>query len=286
MTESRLPPEEPRYTAAEASSPGASGPVPAPATAVGRPAEPAGGMSGPEAVDRGSGWGPGRVAIGIVALLLTTVFEVGVVSAFDPDLDSLAARLVTQALLAATLVVVAFALTADPKRGIAPRSALGLRRPVRAPFGLGRSLGPTFGAFVGAAIAYFAYIVAAAVYSSLLHPHQKDITRDLGFGDGGFGTLAAALLIVVAAPLSEEIFFRGFVFGGLRRRLRFPAAALISAAIFGIFHYTGAGSVGVVPQLAFLGFALAWVYEETGSIYPTMAIHIANNLIAFIFLTS
>ena len=131
-----------------------------------------------------------------------------------------------------------------------------------------RSLGPTVGAFVGAAIAYFAYIVAAAVYSSLLHPHQKDITRDLGFGDGGFGTVAAALLIVVAAPVSEEIFFRGFIFGGLRRRLSFPAAALISAAIFGVFHYTGAGSLGVVPQLAFLGFALAWVYEETGSIYP------------------
>jgi membrane protease YdiL (CAAX protease family) len=282
VTESRLPPEEPRYAAAEAGSPGAVGPVLEPAT----PVEPAGGWSGPEAVGSGSGWGPGRVAIGIVVLLLTTVVEVGVVSAFDPDLNSLAARLVTQALLAVTLVVVAFTLTADPKRGIAPRSALGLRRPLRAPFGLARSLGPTYGAFVGAAIAYFAYIVAAAVYSSLLHPHQKDITRDLGFGDGGFGTLAAALLIVVAAPLSEEIFFRGFIFGGLRRRLRFAAAALISAAIFGIFHYTGAGSLGVVPQLAFLGFALAWVYEETGSIYPTMAIHMVNNLLAFIFLTS
>jgi membrane protease YdiL (CAAX protease family) len=128
--------------------------------------------------------------------------------------------------------------------------------------------------------------VFAIVYSGLLHPHQKDITRDLGFGHGGLGTLAAGVLIVIAAPASEEIFFRGFIFGGLRNRLSFPIAAVISAAIFGLFHYTGAGSIEVVPQLAFLGLVLCWVYEETGSIYPTMAIHAVNNLIAFIFLTS
>jgi membrane protease YdiL (CAAX protease family) len=213
------------------------------------------------------------VAAGIGALLLTTIFEAGVVSAFDPGLNSLAARLALQAMLAVTLVGVAFAVTADARAGVAPPRALGLRRPLRSPLGV-------------AAAAYLGYVVTSVVYSGLVHPHQKDITRDLGFGHGGLGTIAAGLLIVVAAPLSEEIFFRGFVFGGLRRRLSFPAAALISAGIFGLFHYTGAGSIGVVPQLALLGFALAWVYEETGSIYPTMAIHAFNNLIAFIFLTS
>jgi membrane protease YdiL (CAAX protease family) len=218
--------------------------------------------------------------------LFVTVVEVGIVSIFDPGLDSLAARLVTQALLAVTLVVVAFLLTADPKRGIARPTAMGLRRPSRAPFGLASSIGPTFGAAVGAAVAYFAYIVAAGIYSTLLHPQQEDITRDLGFGHGGLGTLAAGVLIVAVAPVSEEIFFRGFIFGGLRSRLSFPAAALIAAAIFGVFHYTGAGSAAVVPQLAFLGFALAWVYEKTGSIYPAIGIHAANNLLAFIILTS
>ncbi len=269
MNDAGVPSDKPGYAAAEA-----------------RPApfEPGEGRSGPGA--GAPGWGPGRVAIGIVVLLVTTVFEVGIVSAFDPGLDSLGARLVTQAMLAITLIVVAFTLTADPRHGIASAPVMGLRRPVRAPFGLDSALGPTVGAFVAAAIAYFAYIVAAAVYSSLTHPEQKDITRDLGFGHGGWGTVAAALLIVAAAPVAEEIFFRGFIFGGFRGRFSFATAALISAAIFGVFHYTGAGSLGVVPQLAFLGFALAWVYEETGSIYPTMAIHATNNLLAFVILTS
>ena len=56
--------------------------------------------------------------------------------------------------------------------------------------------------------------------------------------------------------------------------------------IFGLFHYTGAGSVAVVPQLAFLGLALCWVYEETGSIYPTIALHMLNNTIAFVSIIS
>ena len=223
--------------------------------------------------DQARAWGPGRVAAGIGALLLTTIFEVGVVSAFDPDLDSLAARLVTQAMLAVTLVGIAFAVAGGKGGGIASSQALGLRRPLRSPFGM-------------AAAAYLGYVVIALVYSSIVHPHQEDVTRDLGFGDSAFGTIAAGALIVVAAPISEEIFFRGFIFGGLRHRLSFPVAAVLSGAIFGLFHFTGADSFGVVPQLALFGFALAWLYEETGSIYPTIAVHAVNNALAFAILTS
>jgi membrane protease YdiL (CAAX protease family)/uncharacterized RDD family membrane protein YckC len=249
-----------------------AGSLPPPAGATGAPPPP----PPPPAPSPGkpsATWGPGRVAGGIGALLLATVVEVGVVSVFDPSLDSLAARLVTQMLLAVTLVGVAFVVSADRRGGVTSPPALGLRRPLRSPFGL-------------AAAAYLGYIVMALAYSTLVHPHQEDVTRDLGFGHGAFGAIVAGVLIVIAAPISEEIFFRGFIFGGLRHRLSFPAAGLISAAIFGLFHYTGAGSIGVVPQLAFLGFALSWVYEETGSIYPTMAIHALNNALAFALLTS
>ncbi len=245
---------------------------PPPPPASGTPLPP-GRAPGPSSGKPSATWGPGRVAGGIGALLLTTLLEVGVVSAFDPNLDSLAARLVTQALLAVTLVGVAFLITRNVGGGLASPGALGLRRPLRSPIRL-------------AAAAYLGYIVMALAYSSLVHPHQQDVTRDLGFGNGAFGAIAAGVLIVVAAPFSEEVFFRGFIFGGLRHRLSFPVAGLISAAIFGLFHYTGPGSLGVVPQLAFLGFALSWVYEETGSIYPTMAIHALNNALAFALLTS
>jgi membrane protease YdiL (CAAX protease family) len=230
------------------------------------------GWSGP-AADQPRAWGPGRVAGGIGALLLTITFEVGVVSAFDPGPLSLAGRLVTQALLAVTLVGIAFAVAGGRGGGIASPRALGLRRPLRSPIGL-------------AAAAYLGYVVVALVYAALAEPQQEDITRDLGLGQGAFGTIAAGVLIVIAAPFAEELFFRGFIFGGLRSRLSFPAAALFSGLIFGLFHFTGPGSIAVVPQLALLGFALAWLYEETGSIYPPIAVHAVNNALAFAILAS
>jgi len=219
-------------------------------------------------------WGSGQVVIGILVLLVLSVIEVAFVSIFDPSLDSLAAKLVTQAMLAATLIGVAFGVASQSgPRGRSPSTSLGLRRPLRSPYAL-------------AAAAYIGYVVLALAYGALVHPHQRDITRDLGFGHGDLGTVVAGILIIGAAPISEEIFFRGFIFGGFRKRLSFPLAAVLSAAIFGLSHYTGGGSEAVVPQLAFLGLALAWVYEETGSIYPTIALHVLNNAFAFVVITS
>jgi membrane protease YdiL (CAAX protease family) len=204
-------------------------------------------------------------------LLAASLIEVGIVAAFDPGLDSLAARLVTQALLAVTLVTIAFAV--GTRGGLESAPALGLRPTVRSP------IWP-------AAAAYLGYIVVALVYSSLVHPEQEDVTRDLGFGQGTLGTIVAGFLIVVVAPISEEIFFRGFIFGGFRAHLSFPVAGVIAAVIFGLFHYTGPGSFGVVPQLAVLGFALAWLYEQTDSLYPSIGVHAVNNALAFAILTS
>jgi CAAX protease family protein len=267
------------YVAGPGGAVEAGGPVTAPPAGSGGSEPPPG-----TAEERGkrrvaATWGPGRVGVGILVLFVLIVIEVGIVSVFDPGLDTLGARLAAQALLAATLIGIAFTVSADhgfPGTSVIPRWRLGLRRSLRSPAGTAATAGA----------AALAYIIFAAVYSSLVQTHQKDITRDLGFGHGNFGTVAAGLLIIVAAPISEEIFFRGFLFGGFRKRLSFPIAALISGVIFGLFHYTGASSFTVVPQLAFLGFALCCVYEETGSIYPTIALHMLNNTLAFIALTS
>jgi membrane protease YdiL (CAAX protease family) len=193
------------------------------------------------------------------------------VAAFEGQ-QSLAARIVLQILLAASLTLVAFSI-ARPGPGFVSGAALGLRRAIRSPWRT-------------AFIAYAAYIASALVIAALLHPHQDDVTRDLGFGESTIGDVASALLIVVAAPITEEIFFRGFIFGGLRRSMPFLLAAVVSAGIWGLFHFTGPGSWGVVLQLSIFGVALAWVYERTGSIWPTIAIHAINNALAFGILTS
>jgi uncharacterized protein len=125
------------------------------------------------------------------------------------------------------------------------------------------------------AAAIGAYLVFAAVYTGIFGaPEQEDIAES-------FGTVPVqVLLIAIAAPISEEICFRGMLFGGLRARLPRLAAALISALIFGALHaLTG---LSAVPPLIAFGFILALLYEKTGSIVPCILLHMLNNSVALI----
>lgn len=117
------------------------------------------------------------------------------------------------------------------------------------------------------------YLAFNIFYSAVItEPHQQDIAK-------GFGALPIqVLLIVVAAPVSEEICFRGMLFGGLREKLPRIAAALLCGLIFGALHaITG---ITAVPPLIVFGFLLALLYERTGSIIPGMLLHMLNNIVA------
>jgi membrane protease YdiL (CAAX protease family) len=125
------------------------------------------------------------------------------------------------------------------------------------------------------AAAVGAYLLFAFAYSLLIvEPKQEDIAD-------GFGPVPVQiLLIVIAAPVSEEICFRGMLFGGLRERLPRLGAALLAGLIFGGLHaLTG---VTAVPPLIFFGFVLALLYEKTGSIVPCIVLHMLNNSVALL----
>ena len=85
------------------------------------------------------------------------------------------------------------------------------------------------------------------------------------------------VIVVLAAPIVEEIFFRGFLFRGLLATRGLWPAALISAALFAATHLD--------PSLfgpAFIaGMLFALVYWRTGSVWPTILAHTAQNAIAF-----
>jgi membrane protease YdiL (CAAX protease family) len=120
-----------------------------------------------------------------------------------------------------------------------------------------------------------AYLAFAALYAGIFGvPEQEDIAEAFG------AVPVQILLIVIAAPLSEEVCFRGMLFGGLRERMPRLAAALLSAVIFGGLHaLTG---LSAVPPLIAFGFILALLYEKTGSIVPGIILHMLNNSVALL----
>jgi uncharacterized protein len=216
-------------------------------------------------------WGPGRSFAGFGFVLAASLLFSIVIVAFDPDVESLAAGLAVQTVLGACLVLGAFLFASPGFGSLAPRAALGLKRPVRKAIWL-------------SIITYFGYLACAIVISLLLQPEQEDIARDLGSDEGVLGTMIAGFLIIIVAPITEEIFFRGFLFPGLRRGMGVVLGALISSAIWALLHYTGPETWGVVVQLTVFGLWLSWLYARTGSIYPTIAVHLVNNAVAFSFL--
>ncbi len=215
-------------------------------------------------------WEVRRAVWGVlIGLLVGGLFAPLLVVPFDPHFDSTAGKLVAQALLEVTLVCVAIGVAVGAASDISLReglASLGLRR-----FRLS--------AFGWMALGLFSYYVAAIAYGALItEPDQKDIARDLGLNAGVLAAIPVVVLIAIVAPIAEEIFFRGMLFGGLRKRLSTYPAAAISALVFGALHATT--GITAVPPLIVFGFMLALLYERTGSLAPGMIAHAFNNALA------
>ena len=202
-------------------------------------------------------------------LLLAIIVPPLVVAPFDPDLDSDGALLAAQAIFDGLLLCVAVGVASDWKfRPLArPLRLLGLR-----PFRL-KAIWIMLATLV-------VYYIAAGLFASLvLKPDQEDIGGELGVGNPSILIAVLAVVMIVGlAPVAEELFFRGFLFAGLRTRWSLWPAAITSGLIFGLVH-APTGITTVVP-LAVLGFALCWLYDRTGSLWPCVIAHMINNGLA------
>lgn len=151
-------------------------------------------------------------------------------------------------------------------------------------FGLGRTpLGPLV---AWAAAGYMLFLLIGQLYQAIFDPDgEQRIVERLGADDSMFALIAIGILVVVLAPVVEEFFFRGFFYRALRTRFGFVVAALIDGAVFSAIHYTGTETLSILPIFVALGFVFCLVYERTGSLYPSIAIHAFNNAIAYAQLT-
>ncbi len=81
------------------------------------------------------------------------------------------------------------------------------------------------------------------------------------------------IVAAFVAPFVEEVFFRGFLFQGLRQRYGWINAMLVSSAIFAIGHLD---LVVLIPTFI-LGCVLAYVYHRSNSVWPGIILHFLVN---------
>jgi membrane protease YdiL (CAAX protease family) len=129
---------------------------------------------------------------------------------------------------------------------------------------------------VGVTLAVFAFELG---YIELLGVDEGN-ADDLTGGPGFFSALAVSLAVIVVAPVTEEIFFRGFFYRALRNRMRARWAAPLNGLIFGSLHYSGVNTVETLPVIMVFGLAVCLVYEHTGSIFACISVHAAFNTLA------
>ncbi len=123
---------------------------------------------------------------------------------------------------------------------------------------------------------YVAIMISASIVLEpllMLLPEIPD-----SYGRGGWAVLA----LVVAAPIFEELLFRGVLLESLRVRYGIIAAWVISSLLFGIVHLVPA----VAVNAAVMGLVLGFAYVSTGSIWAPVILHFINNSISYLLLVA
>lgn len=100
------------------------------------------------------------------------------------------------------------------------------------------------------------------------------------FGKSFIGFVVAIFVIVVIAPVVEEVFFRGFMYPAMKKQMGKVKAILLSSIIFALFHLQGWLAIPMI----IMGVVLALLYEKFSSLGPPIILHALNNLVSVIII--
>lgn len=140
-------------------------------------------------------------------------------------------------------------------------------------------------------VVYFVVLIAAtALLQALIPSLDIDQEQQLGFESVTSGPqliLVFASLVIMPA-IVEEIMIRGFLYSGLRKKLKKVTAALVASVIFGFAHLQlglGASPLWIAAvDTTILSLFLIYLRERTGSLWAGMLVHGLKNGLAFLFL--
>lgn len=118
-------------------------------------------------------------------------------------------------------------------------------------------------------------VLAALMNFFSYEPAPQNVVQIYLKKNTGHYLFVLTLFVAVIGPIFEEIFFRGFAYAALKRRLGVVKAMVLTAAVFAGFHMN---LTAFVP-IFFLGLFLCYLYESTGSLVPSISAHILHNSI-------
>jgi membrane protease YdiL (CAAX protease family) len=119
-------------------------------------------------------------------------------------------------------------------------------------------------------------LILTLILTPLLEPgREQGVTPDTWQPEHAAAYVANGIVIVVVAPIVEELTFRGLGYSLLARYGRW-VAVIGTGLAFALAH----GLVDAFPLLAAFGFGLAYLRSRVDSVYPGMIVHGLFNAIA------
>lgn len=152
------------------------------------------------------------------------------------------------------------------------------------------------GLALGAYVACLASAIGLAIAVQILFPSfDMSQSQSLPFERGGYYSQYALVwmyvTLAIVAPLAEEVIFRGYLFGKVRKFLPAGLTVVITAVVFGLMHVVGFDDSGafraqwnVVIGLLPLAIGLGVLREYTGSIWASVILHSIQNTLSFMLL--
>ncbi len=135
------------------------------------------------------------------------------------------------------------------------------------------------------------FMVGMAVYFvidlfKLKPPPQPIVGLLLSEKNAGL-VLFSGIIAAIFGPFAEEVFFRGVIYNAIKKGLGIFWGIMITSALFSFLHTHALTYflVGFIP-ITILGIVLAYLYEKTGSLVPSVTLHVLNNLgsVSLVFL--
>ena len=131
------------------------------------------------------------------------------------------------------------------------------------------------------------FYATAQALSSFVKSFNINQQQNVGFQTANNTTelVLTFFSLVVLPPIAEEIIFRGFLFGGLRKKMKFVYAALLVSVIFAMPHLLESQSGGLLWVAGLDTFTLSvvscFLREKTKTLWPSIIMHSLKNFLAF-----
>lgn len=113
-------------------------------------------------------------------------------------------------------------------------------------------------------------------------PPEQSVAQIAGEASSISTRAMIVFIVVVLAPVTEELLYRGVLLSRLRRDFTPHVAVAISAAAFAGIHLIDPNAILAVPGLFVIGLALGYQALRTNRIGLTIATHAGVNLLAAI----